>query len=248
MMKNKEQKILQDWIDTLQGVSVKGMDIKKRLEARLLRNAWIAENKKIENEIPDQDDAFYQNVREAIAKRESKQSSKDLWASFFENKFKAFLIVILGTGFVYASKKTYDGVVSVADELNHIILAKETGNKMIVNEPNDKGFWDEHFDRHGGFTGFWSRYVPTNDERILPENVDDNLCSYNATLILENCLALANQYDTNARFNLGLMYELGINVDQNYLQAYEWYKKSSALGNEDARSNMEYLIKKGLVY
>ena len=58
----------------------------------------------------------------------------------------------------------------------------------------------------------------------------------------------ANQYDTNARFNLGLMYELGINVDQNYLQAYEWYKKSSALGNEDARSNMEYLIKKGLVY
>ena len=142
-MKNKEQKILQDWIDTLQGVSVKGMDIKTRLEARLLRNAWIAENKKIENEIPDQDDAFYQNVREAIAKRKSKKSSKDLWASFFENKLKALLIVILGTGFVYASKKTYDGVVSVADELNHIILAKETGNKIIVNRTNDKGFWDE---------------------------------------------------------------------------------------------------------
>ena len=59
MMKNKEQKILQDWIDTLQGFAVRGMDIKTRLEARLLRNAWIAENKKIENEIPDQDDAFY---------------------------------------------------------------------------------------------------------------------------------------------------------------------------------------------
>ena len=247
-MKNKEQKILQDWIDTLQGVAVKGMDIKTKLEARLLRNAWIAENKKIENEIPNQDVSFYQNVREAIAKRESKQSSKDLWASFFENKFKAFLIVILGTGFVYASKKTYDGVVSVADELNHIILAKETGNKMIVNGTNDKGFWDEHFDRHGGFTGFWSRYATPEDEKLVPENVDDNLCSYNATLTLENCLALANQYDANARFNLGLMYELGVSVDQNYLQAYEWYKKSSALGNEDARSNMEYLIKKGLVY
>ena len=74
MMKNKEQKILQDWIDTLQGVAVKGMDIKTKLEARLLRNAWIAENKKIENEIPNQDVSFYQNVREAIAKRESKQS------------------------------------------------------------------------------------------------------------------------------------------------------------------------------
>ena len=247
-MKNKEQKILQDWIDTLQGVAVTGMDIKTKLEARLVRNAWKAENKKIENEIPDQDDAFYQNIRQAIAKRKAKQTSKDLWASFFENKLKAFLIVILGTGFVYASKKTYDGVVSVADELNHIILAKETGNKMIVIETNDKGFWDEHFDRHGGFTGFWSRYVPAKDEKIAPENVDDNLCSYNATLNLENCLALANQYDANARFNLGLMYELGVNVDQNYLQAYEWYKKSSALGNEDARSNMEYLIKKGLVY
>ncbi len=246
-MKNKEQKMLQDWIDTLQGVAVRGIDIKTRLEARLLRNAWIAENKKIENEIPDQDDVFYQNIREAIAKRKAKKSS-DLWASFFENKLKALLIVILGTGFVYASKKTYDGVVSVADELNHIILAKETGNKMIVNRTNDKGFWDEHFDRHGGFTGFWSRYTPSKDEKIVPENVDDNLCSYNATLTLENCLALANQYDANARFNLGLIYELGVNVDQNYLQAYEWYKKSSALGNEDARSNMEYLIKKGLVY
>ena len=247
MMKNKEQKILQDWIDTLQGVAVRGMDIKTRLETRLLRNAWIEENKKIENEIPDQDDAFYMNVREAIAKRKAKKSS-DLWASFFENKLKALLIVILGTGFVYASKKTYDGVVSVADELNHIILAKETGNKMIVNRTNDKGFWDEHFDKHGGFTGFWSRYTPSKDEKIVPENVDDNLCSYNATLTLENCLALANQYDANARFNLGLIYELGVNVDQNYPQAYEWYKKSSALGNEDARSNMEYLIKKGLVY
>ena len=248
MMKNKEQKILQDWIDTLQGVAVKGIDIKTRLEARLLRNAWIAENKRIENEIPDQDDVFYQNVREAIAKREASKPSKDLWTSFFENKFKAFLIIILGTGFVYASKKTYDGVVSVANELNHIILAKETGNETIKNETNDKGFWNEHFDRHGGFTGFWSRYTPGEGEKILPVNMDDNLCSYNATLSLESCLALANQYDSNARFNMGLMYELGVNVDQSYVQAFEWYKKSSSLGNEDARSNMEYLIKKGLVY
>lgn len=136
----------------------------------------------------------------------------------------------------------------MADELNHIILAKETGKKMIVNETSDKGFWNEHFDKHGGFTGFWSRYAPAKDEKILPANIDDNLCSYNATLSIESCLALAIQYDSNARFNLGLMYELGINIDQSYSQAYEWYKKSSALGNEDARLNIEYLIKKGLVY
>jgi len=247
-MNNKEQKILQDWIDTLQGIATKGMDAKTRIEARLLRGAWITENKRIENEIPEHDESFYQNVKEAIAKKKVKGSPKNIWTSFFENKFKAFVIVLLGTGFVYASKKTYEGVVSVADELNHIVLAKETTNVTVENEDDGKGFWGEHFDKHGGFTGFWSRYTPTNNEEVLPKNRDDNLCTYNATLNLKDCLLLANQYNSNARFNIGLMYELGINVDQSYAQAYEWYKKSSALGNEDAKSNMEYLIKKGLIY
>ena len=48
-MKNKDQKILQNWIDTLQGISVRGMDSKSRLEARLLKKAWLEESKKIEN-------------------------------------------------------------------------------------------------------------------------------------------------------------------------------------------------------
>ena len=47
MMKNKEQKILQDWIDTLQGFAVRGMDIKTRLEARLLRKeGWNGQAKR----------------------------------------------------------------------------------------------------------------------------------------------------------------------------------------------------------
>ncbi len=65
-MKNKDQKILQNWIDTLQGISVRGMDSKSRLEARLLKKAWLEESKKIENKIPDQDPAFYQNIKDAL--------------------------------------------------------------------------------------------------------------------------------------------------------------------------------------
>ncbi|MBT6355839.1 MAG: hypothetical protein HOJ59_02060, partial [Nitrosomonadales bacterium] len=71
-MKNKEQKILQDWINTLQGIVVRGMDSKTRLEARLLRKAWLDENKKIENKIPDRDEPFYQNIRAAIKKKKHK--------------------------------------------------------------------------------------------------------------------------------------------------------------------------------
>ena len=90
-MKNKDQKILQNWIDTLQGINVRGMDSKSRLEARLLKKAWLEESKKIENKIPDHDPAFYQNIKEALKKKKDKMASKNLWTSFFENKFKKAL-------------------------------------------------------------------------------------------------------------------------------------------------------------
>ncbi len=61
------------------------------------------------------------------------------------------------------------------------------------------------------------------------------------------CLELANNYNAEARFNLGLMYEQGLNVTQDYQQALAWYKKSAALGNTQASFNMNYLIEKGLV-
>ena len=46
---------------------------------------------------------------------------------------------------------------------------------------------------------------------------------------------------------MGLMYEQGINVTQDYDQALGWYKKSAALGNTQAKFNMNYLIVEKLV-
>ena len=63
-MPNHKSKDLQDWIDVLQGKNVKDIDPKTKIEATLLRDAWIAENKRIENKIPEHDESFYKNIKE----------------------------------------------------------------------------------------------------------------------------------------------------------------------------------------
>ena len=63
-MPNHKSKDLQDWIDVLQGKNVKDIDPKTKIEATLLKEAWIAENKIIENEIPEHDESFYKNIKE----------------------------------------------------------------------------------------------------------------------------------------------------------------------------------------
>jgi|APSaa5957512535_1039671.scaffolds.fasta_scaffold51232_3 hypothetical protein len=64
MLKFNKLKDLQDWIDVLQGKNVKDIDPKTKIEATLLRDAWIAENKRIENKIPEHDESFYKNIKE----------------------------------------------------------------------------------------------------------------------------------------------------------------------------------------
>ena len=64
MLKFNKLKDLQDWIDVLQGKNVKDIDPKTKIEATLLKEAWIAENKRIENKIPEHDESFYKNIKE----------------------------------------------------------------------------------------------------------------------------------------------------------------------------------------
>ena len=68
-----------------------------------------------------------------------------------------------------------------------LCLQKIPTKTKAENEIEENGFWDEHFDRHGGFTGFWSRYIQKLMRGILPIVEVDNFCSHNATLNLE-CL------------------------------------------------------------
>jgi TPR repeat protein len=46
-----------------------------------------------------------------------------------------------------------------------------------------------------------------------------------------------------AQFNLGLLYENGQGVPQDYLQARQWYAKAAALGCADAQSRLGRLYK-----
>jgi hypothetical protein len=52
----------------------------------------------------------------------------------------------------------------------------------------------------------------------------------------------AEQGDVVAQFNLGLMYEHGQGVPQDYVQAVAWYRKAADQGNAEAQNNL------GLMY
>jgi TPR repeat protein len=49
---------------------------------------------------------------------------------------------------------------------------------------------------------------------------------------------LAEQGEAKAQFKLGVMYEMGQYVTQNYTQAVSWYIKAAELGNSNARYNL----------
>ena len=106
-------------------------------------------------------------------------------------------------------------------------------------------FWDIVMDETGNrLTAFW----PTQKKQIKKTRTREiTLTGCSAQMsTLEGCLKLKNKHQ--AQFNIGLIYEQGLNgVEKNPNIAYEWYKKSAAQGNQRARFNMEYLISKKLV-
>jgi hypothetical protein len=62
---------------------------------------------------------------------------------------------------------------------------------------------------------------------------------------LEILIKSANQGDVEAQYNLGLMYENGQGVLQDYKEAIKWYKKSAEQGDKHAQSNLGRMYRYG---
>ncbi len=56
----------------------------------------------------------------------------------------------------------------------------------------------------------------------------------------------ANQGDSDAQFQLGLMYETGKGVPRNYCDAFKWFRLAAQQGNNDAEYKLGYMYENGL--
>ena len=57
--------------------------------------------------------------------------------------------------------------------------------------------------------------------------------------------ALAEQGHVGAQYNLGVMYENGKGVTQDYKEAVKWYRKSAEQGTASAQTNLGLMYDKG---
>ena len=55
-------------------------------------------------------------------------------------------------------------------------------------------------------------------------------------------LQAAEQGNADAQFNLGVMYDTGQGVRQDYAQAVQWYRKAAEQGLADAQYNLGVML------
>ena len=221
-----------DWFAIFAGKKVPGMNPQMKLQARLVRAVFQKKSSEIDREIRENKDPIYKEIVTELNKQGYLQGHFKKESSSFSKTTKWLLSLLMGGSFVaYAMK---DGV--------HITDFQEVPTTRIeVSET----FWDIVMDETGNrLTAFW----PTQKKQIKKTRTREiTLAGCSAQMsTLEGCLKLKNKHQ--AQFNIGLIYEQGLNgVEKNPNIAYEWYKKSAAQGNQRARFNMEYLISKKLV-
>ena len=56
----------------------------------------------------------------------------------------------------------------------------------------------------------------------------------------------AENGDVESQFNLGIQYQDGKGVEQNFKEAVKWYRKAAEQGDADAQNNLGFMYEKGL--
>jgi len=143
----------------------------------------------------------------------------------YKNWILAFILGVTG---VYATKEYVHFTKPLPLELTH------TQEELEGQDP--KLFWKKWF-KNGSFIMFGHRYLtnplPTNIGGCDPDQID-----------LDGCLILLKKYPSNPNllFNIGLIYHMGFDGEEDHDKAIEFYKRAAALGNDYGRVNYEYLI------
>ena len=225
------EQIQDDFISVLQGNKVSGMDPKWRVIARMVRNIMIKEDNLEEQLMEKRQQAFEKRIGKVLQDRYLIPKQKRTFA------YKNWILgLLVGISTVYATKEYVHFVKPLPLELTHTL--EQSADELEGQDP--KLFWKKWFN-NGTFILFGSRRIveplKTNIVGCNPEAMSFKSCSE---------LLKTHPYNANLLFNLGLMYENGFDVDQNYSKAIEFYKRSAALGNHYALLNYEYLINQDL--
>jgi len=220
-----------DFISVLQGNKVSGMDPKWRVIARMVRNIMIKEDNLEEQLMEKRQQAFEKRIGKVLQDRYLIPKQKRTFA------YKNWILgLLVGISTVYATKEYVHFVKPLPLELTHTL--EQSADELEGQDP--KLFWKKWFN-NGTFILFGSRRIveplKTNIVGCNPEAMSFKSCSE---------LLKTHPYNANLLFNLGLMYENGFDVEQNYSKAIEFYKRSAALGNHYALLNYEYLINQDL--
>ena len=235
---NDEKKLNEEWLAFIKGDVVINANKKWRLHAKLVRAAILnimAEEERHLNTSYDRDLLKFKNalIEKGILKNKKES---------INNRFLKWLgALVFGATIVWA-----------ANELIRFDKPIPTESQVAINNPeyeSEKPLSNIR-DKFGTFTAFWPYLKIFSPERFDdPIQIVNTQCGHGGLekLNLEDCLVLAEQNNMNALFNLGLMYEKGISVKQNFQKAYEYYKKAEKLGNKQATFNIDYLKEKKLI-
>jgi uncharacterized protein len=86
------------------------------------------------------------------------------------------------------------------------------------------------------------------DDVTSADQLEDGIAAYQRgdfSAALQLFQSLAERGDASAQCNLGLMYEQGRGVAQNYREAMRWFRLAAVQGNASAQSNLGVMYYKG---